>query len=169
MSLSRITSVPRERRVTALALVAIGVVIAAGSLVPSFGPYVVLAIAIVSVAAFLVTREYGFAVPAGVMGGIGIGIGLAAGSIDAAAAGGGFMAALAAGFLATWVLGLVAVPAERHPWPLVPAAITGTIAIAALTGLPVIATFANTGAVVALVTAGVVLMLRRDGESPAES
>ena len=65
------------------------------------------------------------------------------------------MGSLAVGFAIVWVLGLVARPAETHPWPLVPAALLGSIGVAAATDLPIIANVAMAGFALALVVVGI--------------
>ena len=124
-----------ERTVVGLVLVAIGVIIAVSRLVPGTGEYVLLAVGITCLVAFLLTREYGWAVAAGIICGFGVGVILSA-LYDDPQDGMAFMLSVAGGFAAVWVLGFAADPSERSPWPLVPAAILAAVGISIATDSP---------------------------------
>lgn len=141
-------------RIAAVALIAIGVLILLSPFAGQLGIFAPLAVGAVSLVAFAVTRHYGFAITAGVTGGAGAAIILATSTFDVSMGGAAFMASLAAGFALVWALGLVARPAETHPWPLVPAALLGSIGVAAATDLAIIANVAMAGFALALVVLG---------------
>lgn len=117
--------IPTEIAVGIL-LAAIGIVTAITFALPDFGPYGPLVIGLVCVALFAVTREYGFAVPAGIVTGVGVATAVAAGLPEDWVAP-AFMFAMAAGFAGIWLLGLLAIPSTAHVWPFVPAAILAVI------------------------------------------
>src|SRR5438046_9427813 len=69
----------RERRndgawVGGLILIVIGIVFLAGQFISNASHYVVLAIGLTFLVAFLATRNYGFLVPAGIVTGVGVGL-----------------------------------------------------------------------------------------------
>jgi hypothetical protein len=146
-------------RVGALALVTIGALVIAG-LFGAFETYLVLVIGLVALAAFAVTREYGFAVAGAIMTGLGTAFSMMAQGLDPSAAGHTFMLSLGGAFTGVWLLGLAARPAERHPWPLVPAAVFLTIGIGILTEMPAIIDLFMAGVAIAIVGAGVVAFVR---------
>jgi hypothetical protein len=142
-----------EKAVGGLVLVAIGIVIIAAQLIPGFGQYTLLAVGIVCLIAFALTREYGYAVATGITGGLGVGVvlsGIASDPYDGVI----FMSSFAAGFLAVWVLGLGAKPRETNPWPLVPAAIFAAIAVTIVTESSLFLQAVIAVAVVALIGGG---------------
>ena len=142
-----------EKAVGGLVLVAIGIVIIAAQLIPGFGQYTLLAVSVVCLIAFALTREYGYAVATGITGGLGVGVvlsSLASDPYDGVI----FMSSFAAGFLAVWILGLGAKPRETNPWPLVPAAIFAAIAVTIVTESSTLLQVVLAIAVVALIGGG---------------
>jgi hypothetical protein len=84
-------------------------------------------------AVFLVTRRYGFLVPAGIVTGVGAGIVLA--MEDQGRVGGGlFLVSLGLGFIGIVILGALFRLQENHPWPLIPGGILCTIGLITLAG-----------------------------------
>jgi hypothetical protein len=159
----RIEGVVPERPVLGAALLAIGAIVLTGIVVPDLERYSLLAISAVLVAAFALTREYGFAIPAGITGGVGTMVYLVtSGSIPPTSVPATVFLSLAGGFAAVWLLGLAARPRTTHPWPLVPAAILGLIGTAFAAGQPGALDWIQAGVAVLLVVAGGVLVLRRD-------
>ena len=154
-TLNTTTNQRSVERIAAVALIAIGALILLSPIAGQFAIYGPLAVGAVSLVAFFVTRQYGFAVASGVIGGAGAAIILATSTSDVSLGGAAFMGSLAAGFALVWILGLVARPVETHPWPLVPAALLGSIGVAAATDLPIIANVAMAGFAFALVVLGV--------------
>lgn len=159
--------VSRDRLAGAFVLVAVGTAIATAQAVPALGGYLIGTIAAILLATFVLTREYGMAVAAGILGGFAAGIAIVTNGNESVIAGGGFMISLAAGFLSVYVLGRFSRPVERHPWPLVPAATFSVIGVAALVERPEIATVATFLAAAGLVLAGLRTLVRR--ETPERS
>lgn len=152
---------PVSDRLGALVFVAIGVAILVGVVAPDASRYVLASIAGLCLVGFVLTRDYGFAVAAGVMGGIGTAVALIAGSADPSAAGPVFMLSVAGGFTATWLLGLASRPAESHPWPLVPAGITALIGTSLALDRPALLDGAVVVASIVIIVVGVRLFVRR--------
>ncbi len=120
-----------QRRVALVVLAAAVAIVLMGWFIRAVAPYTVLAVAIVLLAAFLVTREYGYAVATGIAAGLGSAVLAVAGGSDTDAAP-TFLLLFAAGFVGAWVLGFFAVPSRRDLWPLVPALVLGAIGVAVL-------------------------------------
>jgi hypothetical protein len=150
----RVEGVLPERTVGGLVLVAIGLIIVASRLFSGFGDYVLLAVAITCLIAFVLTKEYGYAVAAGIVGGLGVGVILSATATDPYD-GVVFMLSLAGGFLAVWILGFFADPQERNPWPLVPAVILAAVGISIATDTPGLIDWLIIAVAVVLMIAGV--------------
>ena len=121
-----------EKLVGGLVLVAIGLIVIASYLIPGFGEYALLSVGIVCLAAFVLTREYGFAVAAGITGGMGIGV-IATTAYADPYDGVAFLLSFAGGFAAVWFLGLFASPRETHPWPFIPAVLFAAVAVTIVT------------------------------------
>jgi hypothetical protein len=124
------TPVPQERRRASdhilwpLILIALGIVFLIGNYVANLGSLLFLALGAAFLVARIAQREYGFAVPAGILLGFGAFVTLTANNWLAStgtdtAQGGWFFVCLGAGFLALYLIG--ARPALI--WPLFPAAI----------------------------------------------
>ncbi len=165
----RVEGVVPERTILGITLLAIGTVVFAGLVVPDLDRYTLLLVSAVCLVAFAFTREYGFAVPAGITGGLGAMV-LVTSSItnDPLITGSAFFLCVAGGFVAVWVLGLLAVPRETHPWPLVPATVLGIMGLAVVTRTPAAVDWLTAGIALALITGGVVMVARhRRGSSAA--
>jgi hypothetical protein len=65
-----------------------------------------------------------------------------------------FMLSLAGGFAAVWLLGFVADPPERNPWPLIPAVILAAVGISIVTDMPGLIDWLIIAIAVVLVLAG---------------
>jgi hypothetical protein len=132
------TSHGRERArdgswIGGVVLIAIGVAFLLGQMLPNAGRFVPLLVGLSFLAVFLVTRAYGFLVPAGIVTGVGVGIALAV--EDQGRVGGGlFLVSLGLGFIAIVILGALFRLRENHPWPLVPGGILCTIGLITLAG-----------------------------------
>jgi len=151
-----------------IVLVALGAFLLLGRWIPDVGQYAVLAIGLIMLIVFFATDEYGFLVPGGIVSGIGAGIPLSvayAGQLG----GGLFLIAMGAGFLLIWVLAMVFRLPERHPWPVVPGLVLGTIGAALAAGErgQGVADVIATGWPVILVLAGLVLMVGSFRRRPA--
>lgn len=128
----RIEGILPDKAVGGLVLLAIGIVILASRLTPGFGEYALLAVGIVCLVAFAVTREYGYAVATGIVGGMGVGViftTMATDPYDGVA----FLAAFAGGFVVVWLLGLLADPRVTNPWPWIPAVLFAAVALTIVT------------------------------------
>jgi hypothetical protein len=141
-------------------LVAIGSIIVVSRLVPGTGEYVLLAVGLTCLVAFLLTREYGYAVAAGIVGGLGVGVVLSA-TVQDPNDGAVFMLSLAGGFAAVWILGFFAVLPERNPWPLAPAAILAAVGISIVTDTPSLIDWLIVAVALVLVIAGLRAMRSR--------
>jgi hypothetical protein len=150
---SKVDAVLPERSVGGLVLIAIGVIIVISRLIPGTGDYVVLAAGLVCLAAFIYTREYGYAVAAGIVTGFGAGVILSSYATDPND-GIVFMLSVAGGFLAVWILGFFADPPERNPWPLIPATILAALGISIATDTPGLIDWLIVAIAVILVLAG---------------
>ena len=142
-----------ERSVAGLVLIVIGVIIVISRLVPGTGEYVLLAVGLTCLVAFVLTREYGWAVAAGIITGLGAGVVLSAHVTDPTD-GIVFMLSLACGFAAVWVFGFFADPPERNAWPLIPAAILAAVGISIVTDSPGMIDWLIIAVAVVLVLAG---------------
>jgi hypothetical protein len=131
----RVEGILPERSVGGLVLVAIGLIIVASRVIPGFNDYTLLAVGITCLIAFLFTREYGYAVAAGIVGGLGVGVLLSATVADPTD-GLVVMLSWAGGFVGVWILGFFADPTERNPWPVIPAVILAAIGISIATDTP---------------------------------
>ena len=159
----RVEGIVPERRLLGATLLVIGAIIAAGFVSDAVDPYSLIAISGTLLIAFGLSREYGYAIPAGITGGLGTAVYLiTAGTFGPAATASVLFLSIAGGFAAIWILGLLAVPQERHPWPLVPATILGAIGAAFATGQPGALTWIQMAVALVIVVAGAGMLLRRD-------
>jgi hypothetical protein len=159
----RVEGVVPERRLLGMVLVAIGVIVAAGFVSDAFDQYTLLAVSITCLVAFALSREYGYGVPAGITGGLGTATLLIATNTFAPQyTPAVFFLSMAGGFAAVWLLGLVAMPQERHPWPLVPATILGAMGLAFASGQPGAIQWIQVAVAAVIVIAGAGMLLRRD-------
>jgi hypothetical protein len=142
-----------DRSVAGLVLIVIGLIIVISRLVPGTGEYVPLAIGVTCLVAFMLTREYGWAVAAGIISGLGVGVVLSTLFTDPSD-GMVFMLSLAGGFAAVWLLGFAADPVERNPWPLIPAVILAAVGISIVTDTPGLIDWLIIAIAVVLVLAG---------------
>jgi hypothetical protein len=150
---SKVEAVLPERSVGGLVLIAIGVIIVISRLIPGTGDYVLLAVGLTCLVAFLYTREYGYAVAAGIVTGFGAGVILSSYATDPND-GMVFMLSVAGGFLAVWILGFFADPPERNPWPLIPAVILAALGISIATDTPGLIDWLIVAFAIVLVLAG---------------
>jgi len=129
---------PRDRMVFAIILIVVGI----GGLVlnlmePStnIGGVIVLVIGLGLLGAFAWTRQYGYLIPGAIMAGLGAGIiASEAMTFTDEQTGGVIVLGLGIGFLAIWVVGMVARVREHHWWPLIPGGILAVIGGALLVG-----------------------------------
>ncbi len=144
-----------------LVLIAVGVLMLGTYVLPDIGLYVVLALGLVFLAAFAFTRAYGFLVPGGILTGLGVGVALTPYVIQGMTTGALVVGALAIGFAAVGILAYVLHLDEAHPWPFIPAAILGTVALFLALGQPDALRWLSILVAVAMIIGGGWLMLRR--------
>ena len=158
----RVEGIVPERLVLGLTLLAIGAAILAGNLITGFDRYQLLAISAICLTSFAISREYAFAVPAGITGGLGAMVLANTLTTFSPLAGGAvFFLSLASGFASIWLLGLLAAPRETSPWPLAPAAILGTLGALLAAGQPTAFDWVQIGLAGLLVIGGGAMIFRR--------
>ncbi len=159
----RVEGIVPERRLLGIVLLVIGGILATGFVVPAFDTYTLLAISLTCLTGFALTREYGYAIPAGITGGLGTAVlFITNGTFGPALTPAVLFLSFAGGFLAVWVLGLIASPRIVHPWPLVPALILGSIGLAFAAGQPGAVSWVQITVATLITLAGVGLVLRRE-------
>jgi hypothetical protein len=158
----RVEGVVPEGPVLGLTLVAIGATVLAGFAFPEIQRYHLLIISALTLAAFGLTREYAYAIPAGLTGGLGtMTLLITGGTLDPVSVAAIPFLSLSGGFLAIWLLGLAALPRSIHPWPLVPATILGLMGAGILARQPMTIDWIQAGVATVLVVAGTAVLLRR--------
>ena len=165
----RVEGVVPERTVLGITLFGIGLVVLAGLFVGDLDRYTLVVVSAICLGAFALTREYGYAVPAGITGGIGSMV-LVTSSIanDPLLSGSAFFWCIAGGFASVWILGLFALPRETHPWPLVPATVLGFMGLAISSRNPSAIDWLVAGIAIVLITGGTAMVLRqRRAATPA--
>jgi hypothetical protein len=137
-------------------LIAIGAIALIGQVEPNVGKYIPLGIGLAILGVFALRRHYGALVAGCILTGIGAGVVLASAYPDQT--GGGLMLlSMAAGFAAIWLIATLMRLRETRWWPLVPAAILGSIG-----GLVAVDADESLYAIVwpiALIAAGLVVLL----------
>jgi hypothetical protein len=121
--------VPHHRRdayVGGIVLIIIGASLLIVQLAPDFARYVVTVIGIGLLLLFAITRSYGALIGGSIVTGVGLGI-IVASTYTGNQAAAGFLLSLAVGFLFIWLASYLFRLTERHPWPLIPATILGSI------------------------------------------
>jgi hypothetical protein len=159
----RVEGLVPERKLLGTVLLVIGAIIAAGFVSDQTDQYTLLGVSVTCLAAFALSREYGSAIPTGITGGLGTAIFF----ITSATFGpqhtpAVFFLSLAGGFAVVWLLGLLADPRERHPWPLVPATILGAFGVAFAAGEPGAIQYIQIAIAIVIIVAGAGMLLRRD-------
>ena len=149
----------REQALLGLLLVAIGAAVGFVNFVPNTDESIVLAIGLIVLAFFAITRWDWAMIWGSIQTGAGVGILLVANAPDEM--GGLFLVSLGAGFLAVSTLSVVLRYADHRVWPLIPGGILVVLGGVQLAGaediFDVIFTF---GWPVALVAAGAILIGR---------
>ena len=143
-----------------LILIAIGVVMLAAYVVPDIGLFVVLGLGLVFLVAFAITRAYGFLVPGGILTGLGVGVALTPYVTSGTMTGAVIVGSMALGFAAIGVIAYLMHLDEAHPWPFIPAAILGTVAVFLAVDRPEALQVFSIGVAIAMIVGGVALMLR---------
>lgn len=148
---------PSDRGLTAgVLLVIIGLLLLAANWFQVTGAAALGALSVVFLAAYIGTRHYGFLIPGMILGGLAVGVGFQEAGYDPQ--GGIVVLGLAAGFIGIYVVDAVV----RGPalwWPLIPGGILGVVGTTQLAeGTAAAAQVARLWPL-ALVLAGVVLLL----------
>jgi len=150
-----------------IVLIAVGLLALLGQLgLPAnIGIFFIPALAVIFLAAGLISRTFGLVIPGGILAGIGLGIALIEGSLaglNEPTRGAIFLLAFAAGWLLIALLSRFTADAFQW-WPLIPAGILaalGGLLLAGETGLQVLKVFGYAWPV-ALVAAGAWIILRK--------
>ena len=157
----------RQRTVTGVALVGIGLLALAGHLLPpgAAGVLFLPALGLIFLAWAIAARTIGLLIPGGILSGIGLGVVLsehAFAHLDGEARGGVFLLAFAAGWGLIALLATL-VDGRRHWWPLIPGGILAVIGLAVVTGgaaLQILAAIGGTWPI-GLIAVGLYLLLWR--------
>jgi len=159
----------RDPLVGGVVLIIIGAALLVAQFSPDLGRYVVLVIGLGLLALFVINRAYGALVGGSIVTGVGVGIVLAS-TYTGDQAGAAMLLSIGAGFLLIWILSYALGMKERHFWPLVPAAILGSIGAALLIGEQAIDWIAYWPVVLIALGAMLVLVayLRREAATPDE-
>ena len=116
-----------------MVLIAIGLALLIGQVVPNGGRYIVLIVGAALLAGGIATRAYGLVVPGGIVTGVGVGI-----LLDAAEPGRGgsglFLLSLGLGFISIWLVASLLRLPENHPWPFIPGLILTSIGALSVAG-----------------------------------
>jgi hypothetical protein len=154
----------RDTLVGGFVLVIVGTALLVTQVWPDLAQYVVLVIGLGLLTLFAVNRAYGALIGGSIVSGVGLGVVLAS-SLNGDDAGAAMLLSIGAGFLLIWIVSYVLGLKERHFWPLVPAAILGSIGAALLIGGQALDWISYWP--VALIALGAVLvlvaLLRREG------
>jgi len=158
----RVEGVLPEGTILGITLLAIGAAILAANIVSGFDQYLLLTVSAICLTAFAISREYGFAVPAGITGGLGtMALVNSVATFAPMTSGAVFFLSLAGGFAAIWILGLMASPRETSPWPLAPAAVLGTLGGLLAAGQPTAFDWVQIGLAGLLVVGGGAMLVGR--------
>ena len=157
----------RQRTVTGVALVGIGLLALGGHLLPlgAAGVLFLPALGLIFLAWGIVARTIGLLIPGGILSGIGLGAFLIEqplAHLDGEARGGVFLLAFAAGWA---LIALLATRVDRraHWWPLIPGGIMAAIGLATVAGGAAVQALAAIGGAwpIGLIAVGLYLVLWR--------
>ncbi len=141
-----------------LILIMIGALLLVSYVVPDAGRLILLALGLVFLIAFLVTRRYGFLVPAGILTGLGVAVALAPLVTEGPVLGAVIVASLAAGFAGIWIVGELLHLPESNPWPLIPAAILAIVAMGVASDQPEVLRWLGVVLAVGMIASGALLI-----------
>jgi len=169
-----VSGVLPPRTVLGIVMAAVGAVVLAAFVIHDLQRYTLAMVSLILLTGFALTREYAFAIVAGITGGLGVGIlvltgTLAVGALDPATAPGWLLMSVGGGFITGWLLGFLAVPPERHPWPLIPGLLIGSIGWAIAAGRVDLIDWIQAIVAVVLVTAGIAALSGRFGHRAAKA
>lgn len=147
---------PDRRSLPGIMLIVIGLVLLAAQWFEITGAGVLAAIAAVFLTSYVMSRNYGFLVPAMILGGLAVGVGLQESGIDPQ--GGWVVIGLAGGFFAIFVIDVLAGHPDRW-WPLIPAGILAAVGSDQLVRGTVVSDAIARFWPVALVLAGIAVLI----------
>ncbi|MEZ4518873.1 MAG: hypothetical protein R3C44_19325 [Chloroflexota bacterium] len=129
-----------------------------------WGTLIVLGLGLAFLLAGIVTREFGFLIPGGILTGIGAGLALLIGpwqGVFDADGGGLFLIAFAGGWFLITLMGLL-VTRQFHWWPLIPGTIIGLVGLAIVFGGALWTILEWLGALwpLALIAAGILVLFK---------
>jgi len=145
-----------RRSLPGIMLVVIGLVLLAAQWFEITGAGVLAAIAAAFLTSYVVSRNYGFLVPAMILSGLAVGVGLQESGIDPQ--GGLVVIGLAGGFFAIFVIDVLAGHSDRW-WPLIPAGILSAVGSDQLVRGTVVSDAIARFWPVALVVAGIAVLV----------
>lgn len=145
-----------RRALPGMILVVIGLVLLGAQWFEVTGAGVLASIAAVFFAAYAAGRNYGFLIPGMILGGLAVGVGLQESGYDPQ--GGLVVIGLASGFFGIFLIDLLAGHPDRW-WPLIPAAILGSVGANEIARGTVAADAIARFWPVALVVAGIALLI----------
>lgn len=168
------TGESRNRIVGGVALIALGLIALAAQFIDlgeTAGLLIVPGLGIIFLLWGLLTRQSGFLIPGGILGGIGLGILLITGPYEIAneeLQGGVFMLAFALGWFLIPILSTI-FTGDNHWWALIPGAIMALIGGGLLFGGAALTALEYLGNLwpVFLILGGLYLILRRSGDKQA--
>ena len=123
----------RDQWVGGAVLITIGAALLVGQLVGDFEQFILLAIGIVLLVLFAVSRNPGTLIGGGIVTGLGAGVVIAA-NTEGDIAGAAVLFGLGLGFVGVWLVGTLMRIQETRFWPLVPGAILIAIGFVVLAG-----------------------------------
>ena len=131
--------IERDHFVFGIVLVVLGLIALVGQVWKpneDVGGWVVMAIGLGFLAAYIYTRQYGYLVPAGIMTGLGAGIVVSKSLTWTTkdAEGGAVVLGLGLGFLGIWAIGELLRVDRNRWWPVIPGTILGIVGTALLIG-----------------------------------
>ena len=125
-----------DKWVGGIVLIAIGGALLLGQVVDEFQQFVVLAIGLMLLALFAVTRNPGTLIGGSIVTGLGVGVAIAA-NTEGEPAGAAVLFGLAGGFLGLWIIGTLLHVKGVTFWPLIPGTIMVLIGGVVLAGAEV--------------------------------
>lgn len=149
-------------RVLGLLLIGLGGALLLAVTTDIGGEVVVGFIGLAFLAAYAAQRTYGFLIPGGILTGLGVGL-----LLESLGVGGDVVTfGLGAGFVAIAIVDRLVTPGRAAWWwPLIPGAVLLLSSAGSVTGVPDLGRYLVPAVLIAI---GAVLLLRRDGDDPAD-
>lgn len=115
--------------------------------------------------AYVLTRQYGFLVPGGILAGVGGGV-LASSILNVKDAGPYAVIGMALGFLAIYLVDIVATGSAARWWPAIPGGIMLLVGVDIASGNDAFVRTLQLGVPLALIAVGVLILVTRIGRAP---